>query len=69
MVGRSKKRCDAGPNREKLRVDKDTIVYRRSTREPVRYVPQIYVARDVSVLDLLDRNNDKDEDSSSPNNR
>ncbi len=64
MVGRSKKRCDPSPNREQMRPDRDVVVHRRSTREPARYVPQIYVTREVSVLDLLDRNDDEDADSS-----
>ncbi len=64
MVGRSKKRCDPHPNREQLRPDRDVVVHRRSTQEPAPYVPQIYVTREISVLDLLDRNNDEDEDPS-----
>jgi hypothetical protein len=66
MVGRSKKRQDTGPNREQLRRDKDVVEYRRSAKAPARYVPQIHVMREVSVLDLLGKE-DANEDSSKHN--
>jgi len=69
MVGRSKKREDVSPNREQLRSDKGAVAHREGEWKPRRYVPQIYVTREISVLDLLGRSKDDDEDQSSHNNR
>lgn len=66
MVGRRKKQHDTGPNRKQLRKDTDVVTYRRSAQAPPRYVPEIHVTREVSVLDLLGKE-DEEEDSAKHN--
>lgn len=53
MVVKNKKRREIGPDRERLRRDKDVIVRQRATAAPAPFVSELSVREGVSTLEIL----------------